>query len=67
MRTNRKLGLSVKELGNTEYNRRWRELTPRPPATVKPRWTGLSKKQLGSAEYNAEWRRLRIMLRLDYE
>lgn len=54
-----KTGLSVKELGYTEYRRRVRAATRQPSGRY---WTGLSDKQLGHAKYLRLYRELRRAL-----
>ena len=60
-RNHRWTGLSEKELGPSEYHRRYRALLP--PRINKRRWTGLSDKQLGHAEYMRLWRELRAQVK----
>ena len=54
-------GLSIKQLGEKEYKRRYRLLRRGKPL-LRPRWTGLSNKLLGHTEYNRQYRKLKSNL-----
>jgi len=57
-------GLSIKELGEQEYSRRWHSAHAH-RKTGRRWWTGLSRKQLGETAYVKLWRQMRRKLNLE--